>query len=314
MYLKGSPISQKIRISVGIFCKNMGVKTVRKYLELIKFSHTIFALPFAFIAFLAVLNHPEMQLNREIPELGFWIIMAMVGARSGAMGFNRLIDRNWDRLNPRTQNRPSASGEISSIQMKIMIIFSFALLVFASLKLNFLSFLLSPLAIIALCFYSYTKRFTAYSHLFLGFVIGLTPTAVWISMTGAIELTPLILSMSVLCWISGFDILYSLQDKTFDRRNNLHSIPAKFGTDISCWIARGLHILTVLFWGVFSILNALGWIFNVGIMICAALLIFEHCLVDKNDLNRIDIAFFNINSIISIVLLGFYAGDLYLTV
>lgn len=285
--------------------------TIGKYFELVKISHTIFALPFAAIAFLSVIYQYKLGFPENVWPKAFWILVAMVGARSGAMGFNRLIDRKWDRLNPRTKNRPSVSGKISLMQMQVMISLSFMVFIIAAWNLNFLAFALSPAAIFILCFYSYTKRFTAYSHLFLGAAIGLTPSAVWIAMTGGIPFSVVLLSVSIGCWIAGFDILYALQDKAFDKANKLYSIPAKFGTSSSLWFSRVLHLLAILGWFLFSHLNQHGLSFNVGISLCAVLLVIEHKLVNKEDLNHIHLAFFKINSYISVILLLFYSLDLY---
>lgn len=285
------------------------MQQIKTYLNLIKFSHTVFALPFALVSVLLALRSiPTEALVAPIWQLIGWIILAMVGARSGAMGFNRLIDRKWDAANPRTANRPSVTGEISPTQMSVMIIISFVLLIFAAWKLNPLAFKLSPVAIFIVCFYSYCKRFTSLAHLFLGFAIGSAPIAAWIAIRGEISLSSLLLGASVLTWIAGFDILYALQDYEFDRKADLNSIPVRFGISNSLLIARLLHLCTVILWFLLAWQAQLNWIFYTGVSICTAFLFWEHRLVNKDDLSKINIAFMNMNSLISVTL--FFAAML----
>ncbi len=281
----------------------MVIGSLRTYFSLIKFSHTIFALPFAMIGvMLALKNLPPTELRLPVWQIFGWVILAMVGARSGAMGFNRLIDRKWDAENPRTANRPSVTGEVSVKQMIVMIILSFTLLIFASWKLNLLTFFLSPVAIFLVCFYSYCKRFTSLAHLFLGLAIGAAPIAAWIAVSGTLELSALILGASVLTWIAGFDVLYALQDYEFDKRSGLKSIPTRFGISGSLGISAVLHLLTVIFWLILAHLENLNGIFYSGISLCTLLLLWEHSLVKKDDLSKINIAFMNMNSWISVTL------------
>lgn len=291
----------------------MLLQSVSTYLTLIKFSHTVFALPFALIGvILALRNQRIADLNLPTWQIFGWVILAMIGARSGAMGFNRLIDRKWDAENPRTANRPSVTGEISVIQMSVMIALSFVLLVFASWNLNPLAFKLSPVAIFLVCFYSYCKRFTSLAHIFLGLAIGSAPIAAWIAVSGSLEISALILGASVLTWIAGFDVLYALQDYEFDKSAELKSIPVRFGVGGSLWISGGLHLLTVTCWLILAQQEGLNWIFYLGIAICAALLIWEHSLVTKDDLSKINIAFMNMNSWISVTLFVALLMDLIL--
>ncbi len=281
----------------------MSFRSVSNYLSLIKFSHTIFALPFALIGvMLALRNMPVIELNLPKWQIFGWVILAMAGARSGAMGFNRLIDRKWDADNPRTANRPSVTGEISVMQMIVMIIISFALLIYAAWNLNPLAFKLSPVAIFLVCFYSYCKRFTSLAHIFLGLAIGAAPVAAWIAVTGSLEASALVLGASVMTWIAGFDVLYALQDYEFDKDSKLKSIPVKFGILGSLWISGGLHLLTVIFWVILAQLEGLNWIFHLGIVLCSSLLIWEHLMVTKDDLSKINIAFMNMNSWVSVTL------------
>ncbi len=274
-----------------------------KFFELIKFSHTVFALPFVFIS--AILATRALQLplfsNEALIKLG-WIVLAMVGGRSGAMGFNRLVDLRWDAENPRTANRPSATGEISKFSIGLMVILSFGLLVFAAWNLNPVAFKLSPVAIVLVSFYSYTKRFTAYSHLFLGLAIGATPVAGWIAVTGTVSLTSVILGFSVLMWIAGFDILYALQDLDYDKKAGLHSIPVRFGIATSLRLAKVMHLIALHCWIAVKFIDDLSWIFSAGVMISGLLLIWEHRLIKKDDLGKLNMAFFNMNAVISVTL------------
>ncbi len=273
------------------------------YLELIRFSHTLFALPFALVStILALRTLNGSYFSAFSLEKLAWIVLAMVGARSGAMGFNRLVDRKFDAENPRTANRPSATGEIDTISMILLILVSYALLVFAAWNLNRLAFILSPAAIILVSFYSLTKRFTSYSHLFLGLAIGAAPVAGWIAVTGNVSLASLILGLSVLTWIAGFDILYALQDLDYDQEAGLYSIPVRFGVSGSLIMSRSLHAISVICWlSVYRIQN-LGWFFLAGIILGVSLLFWEHRLIKKDDLSKLDIAFFNMNAIISVSL------------
>ena len=269
---------------------------IQKYLELIKFSHTVFALPFALISVLVASSGAP-----SFHDL-LWVIIAMVGARSGAMGFNRWIDRRFDAANPRTETRPSVTGEVSGSMMVLFILIAYAILVFAAYQLNHLAFYLSPVAIFLTMFYSYTKRFTSYSHLFLGLAIGSAPIAAWIAVEGQITAASLVLGLSVFCWIAGFDVLYALQDFEFDRKEGLFSIPAKFGVGNSLNIARGLHLLTTLLWGIFFSMTDLNHWFLMGMIVSCFMLIWEHWLLREGDLSHLDMAFFNMNGYISVTL------------
>ncbi|OGG97212.1 MAG: hypothetical protein A2508_00440 [Candidatus Lambdaproteobacteria bacterium RIFOXYD12_FULL_49_8] len=278
---------------------------VFKFLELIKFSHTIFALPFALIG--AILAFSKIEAKGAWTDYGivlFWVVLAMGGARTGAMGFNRLVDRHFDLKNPRTQNRPSVTGEVSVPVMQLMIFLSFGLLVFSAYMLNPMAFYLSPVAIFLVSFYSYTKRFTAWCHLFLGLAIGAAPIAAWVAVTGELSLAPLLLGLSVLAWIAGFDVLYALQDQDFDQEFGLHSIPVKLGVAASLMVARGLHLGAALLWFSLAYLENLGWPFWAGALLCSGLLTYEHGLVSKDDLSKINLAFFNMNAVISVTLLA----------
>lgn len=285
-------------------------KAVRDYLSLIKFSHSIFALPFALITMIIALQ--SYQYNHSIWQKVALIIVAMVSARSGAMGFNRLIDIKWDRENPRTAMRPSATGAVGIGQMIVMILISFAILVYTAWRLNPLAFKLSPVAIFLVCFYSYTKRFTAFAHLFLGLAIGSAPIASWIAITGEVSVVSICFGLSVLTWISGFDIIYALQDVDYDRRVKLHSIPVKFGVTGSIYIARLLHIITIILWFTVPVFSELNMVYYAGAFVSSCLLIYEHRLVSPTDLSKLNVAFFNMNSIISVTMLVAVLGDVVL--
>ncbi|MDT8447461.1 MAG: UbiA-like polyprenyltransferase [bacterium] len=273
-----------------------------KFLELIKFSHTLFALPFALMGAVLGFRQRGPQEMSLYAELLFWVVVAMAGARTGAMGFNRLVDRRFDAANPRTEARPSVTGEVSTPVMIGMILLSYGLLVFAASQLNPLAFYLSPLAIFLVSFYSYTKRFTAWCHLFLGLAIGASPIAAWIAITGTLEPAALVLGASVMAWISGFDILYALQDREFDQSAGLHSIPVALGVRASLITAKGLHLIAALAWFALAYLLQLGWPFWAGAVLASLLLALEHGLVQGGKLGKINLAFFNLNAVISALL------------
>ncbi len=273
---------------------------------MIKFEHTIFALPFAFTGALLAAH--------EIPpwKTVLWIIVAMVGARSAAMGFNRWADRKFDAENPRTKERALPKGLVTSRQVVVFIAASSALLVFAAYMLNPLAFALSPVALAIVFFYSYTKRFTFLSHAFLGLGISGAPLGAWIAVTGRFDTPAFVLSAAVLFWLLGFDVLYALQDIDFDNRAGLHSIPQQFGIGRSLWISRISHVITMvmLFW--LSSLLSLGRYYRAGVLLSLALIVYEHSLVRKNDLSKLNFAFFNMNGYISVTIFLFTLLDILL--
>jgi 4-hydroxybenzoate polyprenyltransferase len=279
---------------------------IKIILEMIKFEHTIFALPFAFTG--AVLAADGLPPWRTI----LWIAVAMVGARSAAMGFNRWADRGFDARNPRTKTRALPLGLVSPAQVLVFTIVSSLLLIAAASMLNTLSFILSPVALAIVFFYSYTKRFTFLSHVFLGLAICLAPIGAWIAVTGTLEPPALVLGGAVLFWLLGFDVLYALQDMDFDRKAGLHSIPQRFGIRRSLWISRLSHALTVaaLFWLLY--LLPLGGLYLIGVLIALFLIIYEHRLVKENDLSKLNIAFFNMNGYISVTIFLFTLLDVVL--
>ncbi len=277
---------------------------VAVYLEMIKVAHTVFALPFALMgAFLAAGGAPSVRTV-------FYIVLAMVGGRSAAMGFNRLIDADIDAKNPRTRDRAIPRGEVSKPMAAVFIFLSVLLLELSAAKLNPLCLKLSPLLLLFLFSYSYTKRFTWASHIVLGLCLGAAPLGAWIAVTGEFDPRALILSFAVLFWVSGFDVLYALQDIEFDRKEGLHSIPRFLGVGRSLWVARGFHFMMAALLLVGYDKFELGGWYLAGWGICSAVLVYEHGILRKNDLSRLNVAFFNLNGIVSIALCLFTYLDL----
>lgn len=279
------------------------MKKIKLILEMIKFEHTIFALPFAFTA--------ALLAARGLPSWDkiLWITVAMVGARSAAMGFNRWADRRFDAENPRTRERALPKGLVTPFQVMMFIIASSAVLSFAAYMLNPLAFYLSPVALALVFFYSYTKRFTYLSHAFLGLAICLAPLGAWIAVTGRIASPALVLGAAVLFWLLGFDVLYALQDIEFDRKAGLYSIPKRFGVRRSLMIARVSHAVSAsaLLWLYF--IMDLGGFYIAGVLAAVILLLYEHSLVSENDLSKLDMAFFNMNGWISVTVFVFTLLD-----
>ena len=275
-------------------------------LRMIKWEHTVFALPFALLSLLVASD------GRPAWSTLGWIVVAMVGARSTAMAFNRLADAGFDADNPRTAMREIPSGALRKGPVLSFTLATAALFVLAAWQLNPLCFALSPVALLIVWFYSLTKRFTALSHLFLGLALGVAPVGAWLAVTGEFAAFPVILGLAVMSWVAGFDVLYSCQDLDFDRKVGLHSIPARFGAQAARWIARGLHLVAIAAWTTAFLLVDLGTVAIAGVVLTAGLLAYEHWLVRGGDLTRIDKAFFEVNSWIGMVLLGSTLLDLYL--
>ena len=273
-------------------------------LDMIKFEHTIFALPFAFIgALLARKGLPTLW------QIG-WIVAAMVGARSAAMAFNRIADAHYDKLNPRTSGRALPRGTLS---VQFAVIFTIAmsgLFIFSAWELNSLCFYLSFPTLVILLSYSYTKRFTSLSHLVLGFSVGCAPLAAWLAIRGQFAWPPVLLSASVMFWVAGFDLIYALQDVEFDRTAKLFSLPSKWGIGPALRISTLFHSATIILLGATAFLSGLGWMAFAGIAIVAGILYWEHQIVTPQDLSRINVAFFNLNGYVSILLLLTFAGDI----
>ena len=279
---------------------------IRTVLEMIKFEHSIFALPFALTGALLAARFTShgWPSFRQI----LWIVVAMVSARSAAMTINRITDLRYDKENARTRMRALATGALSTGFAWIFTIVAVDVFVLAAWQLNPLALKLSPIALAILFFYSFTKRFTNFSHLFLGFSLGVSPAAAWIAVTGHLDLRMLILCAAVTLWVAGFDVLYACQDVAFDRSAGLFSIPKRFGIATSLWIARVMHVgvIALLAWLAASF--ALPWPAWIGIAVVAALLAYEHSLVKPNDLSKLDAAFFTLNGYISISFFLFWGA------
>jgi 4-hydroxybenzoate polyprenyltransferase len=285
--------------------RESGRGRVATVLEMIKFEHSVFALPFALVgALLAARTVGEYPTWRQI----LWIVVAMVGARSAAMTINRIADRAYDARNPRTANRALPKGELTVGFAWAFTLAASALLVIAAWQLNPLALKLSPVALAVLFFYSYTKRFTTWAHFVLGFCLGMSPAAAWIAIRGSLDWRMLILCGAVTLWVGGFDVLYACQDVEFDKTAGLYSIPKKFGVARALLIARGMHVamLGLLVWLAVSL--GLGWPAWVGIGVVAALLAYEHSLVKPNDLSKMNAAFFAVNGYISLLFLVFWGA------
>ncbi len=276
---------------------------VKIFLEMIKFAHTVFALPFAFTA--------ALLAARGLPTLyqAFWILMAMVGARTAAMGLNRLIDAEIDGENPRTSTRAIPAGLLGKGSVAVFIVLSVLLMMYAAYRLNPLCLYLSPVALFFLVLYSYCKRFTSLAHVVLGICLAGAPLGAWIAIRGTIELPAILLAVAVLFWVAGFDILYALQDMEFDSRRGLHSIPVRFGVSGSLWLARIFHLIMVVSLVALQLFGGLGPAFFMGLLLCLAMLGYEHWLLRNGDLAKLDAAFFNMNGYISITIFLFTVID-----
>jgi 4-hydroxybenzoate polyprenyltransferase len=279
---------------------------LRVTLEMIKWEHSVFALPFALCG--AMLAAGGMPTAHQL----IWILVAMVAARSAAMAFNRLVDASIDAANPRTRMRALPAGQLTPAFVGIFVVLSSAIFVFAAAQLNRLALWLSPVALAVLLLYSYTKRFTRWSHLVLGFALGIAPAAAWIAVRGSLDPRILLLTGAVTFWVAGFDVLYACQDFDFDRWTGLHSIPRHLGIRRALWVARGFHVIMLV------LLVALLWSFGLGkiavggVAVVSALLLYEHSLVSADDLSKMNAAFFTMNGVVSVLFFLFIAGDLLL--
>ena len=280
------------------------IASIRLYLRMIKFSHSVFALPFALTAALiAAGGVPELRVV-------FWIVVAMVGARSGAMGLNRVIDRKIDAENPRTSGREMPTGAIMVAEATIFSLLSFGVFVLAAWQLNPLCLKLSPVAIAIVVLYSYTKRFTWASHFVLGLALAIAPVGAWIAVTGGFDPRVATLALAVIFWLAGFDTLYALQDVDFDRTHGLKSIPARFGVRRALKLAALFHALTIVFLVLAGLFFELGALYGGGMLVVAGLFAYEHSLLKPDDLSRLDMAFFNMNGYISVTVFVFTLLDL----
>ena len=283
------------------FFHNLGVT-----LEMIKFEHSVFALPFALTgAVLAARGWPPARTC-------LWIVVAMIGARSTSMAFNRLVDAPWDAANPRTRMRALPSGLLSRSFVAAFAAVSAGVLVLAAWQLNRLCLLLSPVALGVVCFYSYTKRFTLWSHLVLGLSLGIAPAAAWIAVRGSLDPAILLLTLAVMLWTAGFDIIYACQDVEFDHSAGLYSLPRRMGVSRALAVSTAMHVVMMIPLVALAVLFHLGWIAAVGLVLVAALLVYEHSLVKPGDLSRVNPAFFNVNAWISLLFFVFWSADVFL--
>ena len=283
------------------------VTTVSKYLSLVKFAHTVFALPFAFIGFFLGFADSGNPISIRLFLL---VLLCMVLARSAAMGFNRYIDRRYDEMNPRTAKREIPSGILPPISVLIFVIISIAGFILTTFFINQLCFFLSPIAIIVILGYSFTKRFTSLCHVVLGIGLSLAPIGAYLAVTGHFALYPVLYSFAVICWVSGFDIFYALQDIEFDKSQGLKSIPAWLGIKKSLWVSALLHLMAsfiIVFVG-FEI--KFGWFYWTGTVIFIGLLLYEHLIVKPSNLNRVNQAFATLNGIASVIFGVFVIAEL----
>ncbi|CAM3718672.1 UbiA-like polyprenyltransferase [Alkalicoccus chagannorensis] len=279
-------------------------------LEMIKFEHTVFALPFAFLG--ALLGSWSILGTWPAWMDLLWITVAMVGARSAAMSLNRVIDARIDKENPRTAGRAIPAGLLSIAETMLFIIVSFAVLIFAAFQLNMLAVYLLPAAVFFLVFYSYTKRFTWACHVFLGCTIGLAPLGGWVGAAGSLNWEAFVLFTAVALWTAGFDVIYATQDAEYDREVNLHSIPSRFGIAPALTFARMFHLVSFASMTALVFITPLSWLFGAGVLIVGAIMVYEHTLVKPHDLSKVNVAFFTMNGIISITMLTFAIGDLWM--
>ncbi len=306
--------------------------TIKNYLSLIKFSHTIFAMPFALIGFcLGVFGYPfpsgQWNLNRTIgwqPDnlLSLtWqdllikfilVILCMIFARSAAMAFNRWADATWDAKNPRTAIREIPKGIITSKNALAFVIINCVLFVVATFFINRLCFFLSPVALLVVLGYSYTKRFTAWCHLVLGVGLSLAPIGAYLAVTGAFAVLPILFSFAVVFWVSGFDIIYALQDEEFDRGQGLNSIPAALGKSKALHVSEALHVLSAACVLLAGWYGHFGWLYWIGSAVFAGMLLYQHSVVKPNDLRRVNLAFMTANGIASVVFAVFVIADLFI--
>ena len=273
--------------------------TFEKFIDLVRFEQTLFALPFAYTGMVVAAG--------KMPSfsLWFWVTLAMFGARTAGMSLNRIIDRDIDAKNPRTANRLLPAGKVTAANVWLITVLSLFILIFSSWMLNPLCFILSPLAVALLWFYSYCKRFTWATHLVLGFVEAAAPIGGWFAVTGKFSFIPFFMGCSIIFWMAGLDIIYACQDYDFDKKEKVFSIPSRFGLEKSLIISSFSHFLTVLFLFVFGKMAGLGIIYSVGLVIVSLLFIYEHSLVSPKSLKNVNKAFFTVNSWIAVAVFLF---------
>jgi len=285
-------------------------KRLRLTLEMIKFEHSVFALPFALTGALLAFRASHLR-GQLFGEKLLWIVLAMVGARSAAMTFNRILDADIDSRNPRTRMRHLPAGLLSTRFAWGFIAIAILVFLLAARALNPLCLKLAPVALAVVFFYSFTKRFTTFSHLVLGLSLGMAPAAAWIAVTGSLDPKILWLTAAVTFWTAGFDIIYSCQDYEFDGREGLFSLPRRFGMSGALWIARMFHVAMLASLVALALTFALGWLSWLGIGAILLMLAYEHSLVKADDLSRVDAAFFTVNGYVSVLFFLFWAADIY---
>ncbi len=293
------------------------MSTVKNYLSLVKFSHTIFAMPFALIGF--VLGVANLKSNNtgvptnELILLFFLVLVCMVTARSAAMGFNRYLDRHFDQLNPRTAIREIPAGIIKAEKALGFVVVNSFIFIVATYFINPICFYLSPVALFVILFYSYTKRFTYLCHLVLGIGLSLAPIGAYLAVTGVFDLLPLLFSFAVVFWVSGFDIIYALQDAEFDKSQSLYSMPSHWGGEQALRMARLFHFISASFVVAAYVLGDFHWIYLIGLIVFIGMLIYQQSIVKANDLSRVNLAFMTANGIASIVFSIFVITAIFLT-
>lgn len=286
---------------------------IKNYFSLIKFSHTIFAMPFALIGFFVALTQTKFITQKPWWQLFLLVVLCMVFARSAAMAFNRWLDKNFDALNPRTAIREIPSGIISSKNTLLFVIFNCAAFITCTYFINPICFVLSPVALFVILFYSYTKRFTPLCHLVLGLGLSLAPIGAYLAVTGKFDLLPVLFSFTVLFWVSGFDIIYAMQDEEFDKANNLYSIPAVLGKVKALRFSELLHLLSLACVITAGVYGHFTWLYWIGIVVFGGMLIYQHSLVKPNDLSKINLAFMTSNGVASVIFAIFVLLDLFIT-
>ncbi len=293
------------------------MSTVKNYLSLVKFSHTIFAMPFALIGFvlgIAALNSNNINLETNEVAIRFCLVLVcMITARSAAMGFNRYLDRHFDQLNPRTAIREIPAGIIKAEKALGFVIVNALIFIIATYFINPICFYLSPVALFVILFYSYTKRFTYLCHLVLGIGLSLAPIGAYLAVTGAFEILPLLFSFAVIFWVSGFDIIYALQDAEFDASQSLYSMPSHWGGDRALKIARFFHVVSASFIIAAYFIGLFHWLYLIGMMVFIGMLIYQQSIVKPNDLSKVNLAFMTANGIASIVFSIFVITSIILT-
>jgi len=287
------------------------LKRLTLTLDMIKFEHSVFALPFALTGALLAFREDHFATPDPWWKL-LWIVAAMVGGRSAAMTFNRILDSDIDARNPRTATRHLPAGLLSARFAWAFLLAASALFLIAARMLNPLCLYLAPLALAVVFFYSFTKRFTSLAHVVLGFALGIAPSAAWIAVRGSFDLRMLWMTAAVTLWTAGFDIIYSCQDYEFDGREGLFSLPTRFGISGALWIARGFHVLMIVSLAALVVGFDLGWLAWAGVAVIVGLLLYEHRLVRADDLSRVDAAFFAVNGYVSVLFFVFWATDIFL--